>query len=201
MPTDLDNVQKKEAYHHGDLRQALLNATRALVEEKGPMGFSVSEAARGAGVSTAAPYRHFSDRDEMLEGVAAQGMARMADAFRAALRDQTPGSLDALTAVGVGYVAFAEAEPGVFRLMFSIPKKDGSDLKAEAERGQSVVAEQMAAYLGPEVSQEDAQQRAFALWAFVHGVASLRIDGKAEAQMDEAALTEVIRETTRRVLA
>ena len=65
----MDEVTAKTRYHHGDLRQQLITATRALVEEKGPDGFSVSEACRAAGVSTAAPYKHFQDRTEITDGV------------------------------------------------------------------------------------------------------------------------------------
>ncbi|MEM6374564.1 MAG: helix-turn-helix domain-containing protein, partial [Pseudomonadota bacterium] len=65
---------KRTNYHHGDLRADLVEATRRLVEEKGPDRFSVSDACRAAGVSTAAPYRHFEDRDEMLLAVCAEGM-------------------------------------------------------------------------------------------------------------------------------
>ncbi|MEJ8562537.1 TetR/AcrR family transcriptional regulator [Yoonia sp. GPGPB17] len=79
------NAHKRTSYHHGDLRSQLIEATRQLVEEKGPDHFSVSEACRRAGVSTAAPYKHFKDKTEMLREVAAAGMIRQSEQMLAEL--------------------------------------------------------------------------------------------------------------------
>ena len=80
-----DGALKKSRYHHGDLRAGLIEATRRLVEEKGPDGFSVSDACRLAGVSTAAPYKHFKDKNEMLVAMVMEGMVRHRDNMLAAL--------------------------------------------------------------------------------------------------------------------
>jgi AcrR family transcriptional regulator len=92
-----------------------------LVETHGPDGFSVAEAARRAGVSSAAPYKHFKDRPEILRGVVSEAMDRLR-AVNGGRRGSHihHGSLEAVAAVGLAYVSFARAEPGVFRLVFGL---------------------------------------------------------------------------------
>ena len=85
----------RSSYHHGNLRQALVEATVRLIEENGPQGFTLAEAARLAGVSAAAPYRHFTGRDELLEEVARQGFEEFADRLEAAYDDGRPRALTA----------------------------------------------------------------------------------------------------------
>ena len=87
-----DPPSRRTSYHHGDLRAQLIAAVRDLVETHGPDGFSVAEAARRAGVSSAAPYKHFRDRPELLRAVAAEGMDRLRDAMEAGLARHPTGS-------------------------------------------------------------------------------------------------------------
>ena len=126
-----DIPQKRASYHHGDLRTQLIDATRQLVEEKGPDNFSVSEACRRAGVSTAAPYKHFKDKTEMLREVAAQGMTRQSDQMMEELGPLAEGSRARIVALGRVYIRFAIAEPGVFRLMFTWSGETAEDEKLE----------------------------------------------------------------------
>ena len=91
---------RKSAYHHGDLRAGLIEATRQLVEEKGPDGFSVSDACRLAGVSTAAPYKHFKDKSEMIIAMVAEGMVRHRQNMLDALEGVPVGSPERVTALG-----------------------------------------------------------------------------------------------------
>jgi len=86
------HIRRKTRYHHGDLRAQLIEATRQIVEEAGPDHFSVSQACRVAGVSTAAPYRHFRDREEMLSAVTLDGMARHYTQMVAALEGVPPAT-------------------------------------------------------------------------------------------------------------
>ena len=83
----------RKGYHHGNLREALVNATLELIESRGPLGFTLSEAARLAGVSPAAPYRHFSGRDELIAEVARQGFEIFADLLEFAHAKGGPSSL------------------------------------------------------------------------------------------------------------
>ncbi|MEM6480877.1 MAG: TetR/AcrR family transcriptional regulator, partial [Pseudomonadota bacterium] len=109
---------RKDRYHHGDLRECLIEATRRLVEDKGADRFSVSEACRLAGVSTAAPYKHFRDRNDMLVAMVIAGMMRHRERMFAAIKDLPSGSPLRIKALGQEYVDFALKEPGVFRLKF-----------------------------------------------------------------------------------
>jgi len=196
----MEQVRQKSGYHHGDLRQHLVAATRALVEEKGPDLFSVSEAARAAGVSTAAPYRHFGDRTEMLVAVAAEGMAEMTEAAQAAVAEHEPGSDAAITALGLSYVAFAEANPGVFRMMFAGDHKT-DELEAAGERCYSVVLGQIASRFGKPEVDEEIKRATFPLWTFVHGLAFLVIAGKMEFADMEGEVENLVGLATRQLLA
>jgi len=169
----------RPTYHHGDLRAQLIEATRQLVEEKGPDLFSVSEACRRAGVSTAAPYKHFKDKTEMLREVAAAGMRRQSEQMLAEVAPYPEGSRARIVAMGRNYIRFAESEPGVFRLMFTWSGETEEDetLHALGESKYAYVQMEVAKCRGrTEVTDAD-KQSAFTLWSFVHGMSFLSIDG------------------------
>lgn len=171
--------ERRATYHHGDLREGLIQATRELVEAKGPEGFSVSEACRLASVSTAAPYRHFADRGELLEAVALTGFDELTASFIAALEGKEPGSVAAITAIGVAYVTFAEANPGLFRMMFAVCDRS-EEMEASGENCYGILLQQVAIAIGTDLPEPELVRTAFPLWTFVHGLAFLRIDGKME---------------------
>ncbi|MEL6609367.1 MAG: TetR/AcrR family transcriptional regulator [Pseudomonadota bacterium] len=179
--------KRSDRYHHGDLRSQLIEATRRLVEEKGPDHLSVSAASRLAGVSTAAPYKHFKDKDDLLRAVAFGGMLRQQQMMGEALADLPPRSLDRIVAMGRVYIAFAQAEPAVFRLMFGLSGTHGEDaaLTEQGENTFAAVQREVASYRGSDVVEAQDLDRAFQLWSFVHGLSFLLIDGKvAEMDMD-----------------
>jgi len=175
-------VTPKAAYHHGDLRAQLIAAVRELVETHGPDGFSVSEAARRAGVSSAAPYKHFKDRHEILRGVISEAMDRLFAAMEAGAAAYPVGSLEAVAAIGQAYVDFAKGEPGVFRLVFGLTEghENAPDLLAKGEGCFGVVVEAVAACLDLPRGDPDVQRRAYMLWSFVHGHSFLHIDRKTK---------------------
>lgn len=179
-PPAAPTVTPKAAYHHGDLRAQLIAAVRDLVETQGPDGFSVAEAARRAGVSSAAPYKHFKDRHEILRGVVAEAMDRLRAAMEAAAAAHPPGSHEAVAAVGLAYVDFARAGPGVFRLVFGLTEghENAPDLLAKGEGCFGVVVQAAAACLGLPPDAAQVQRRAYLLWSFVHGHSFLTIDRK-----------------------
>ncbi|MEM9708641.1 MAG: TetR/AcrR family transcriptional regulator [Pseudomonadota bacterium] len=195
----MEQVKSKTGYHHGDLRHQLVTATRQLVEEKGPDLFSVSEAARAAGVSTAAPYRHFGDRTELLIAVAHEGFGEMTAAFSSAVAAHQPGTSEALVAVGTAYVEFAEANPGLFKLMFAGEHKTEA-LEEAGHQCYGVVLGQIAQHLGKTEVDDEVMRIGFPLWTFVHGLSFLRIDGKADFAKMHAPVHEIVAFATRQLL-
>jgi AcrR family transcriptional regulator len=173
-------VRRRNAYHHGDLRRALLDATLQLITERGATGFTLREVARRAGVSHNAPYRHFRSSDALLAGVAAEGFTALSAALvRATAGATTP--LDAFVRSGVAYVEFALAHPGRYRVMF------GSRLKKTGHPTLEWAAEQAFNGLvtlikrGQEThvfAEGDAHARAQVAWSLVHGLADLAIAGQ-----------------------
>src|SRR5438045_7326140 len=108
----------RRGYHHGNLREALMKAALDLIAAKGPAGFTFAEAARAAGVSPAAPYRHFRDRDALMADVARRGFERFEQRLAAAWDEGRPSPLAALERMGHAYLGFAREEPAYFSAMF-----------------------------------------------------------------------------------
>lgn len=196
------SIEKKAKYHHGDLRQQLVNGTRMLVEELGADGFSVSEACRRAGVSTAAPYRHFPDRQAMLTAVAEQGMNTLADRFEAAVELASNGTPESIAAIGVAYVEFATEQPGVFRLMFGVAEDNigRAAVKEKGSRCFDVILREVASFLGKQDIDDEVRRTTFPLWIFVHGAAFLSIDGKLDIHDMTDHLPTMISAATIRLL-
>ena len=168
----------KGGYHHGELREALVAAGLSILEEGGDASaLGLREAARRAGVSAMAPYRHFPDKDALLAAVATIGFERLRAALEAADRagEGEETKRDALYAQGQAYVAFACAQPGLFRLMFSA-RSGGARPQAlcEASAAAYAVLSDRVATLVPAAA---AAEEALRSWALVHGIASLAIDG------------------------
>jgi AcrR family transcriptional regulator len=164
-------------YHHGNLKETLIRAALDLIASKGPTGFTFAEAARAAGVSPAAPYRHFRDRDELLAQVALRGFAQLEAALRRAWNDGTPDPLAAFERMGHAYLAFAHAEPAYYAAMFEggVPLDASSDLREASDRAFAAIrlaAEQLVA-LVPPPRRPPALMVALHVWALAHGVASL----------------------------
>ncbi|MCC5979148.1 MAG: TetR/AcrR family transcriptional regulator [Salinarimonas sp.] len=195
-------VTPKSAYHHGDLRAQLIAAVRELVESHGPDGFSVAEAARRAGVSSAAPYKHFKDRHEILRGVVSEAMDRLRGAMEAAAALHPPGSIEAVAAIGQAYVDFARAEPGVFRLVFGLTEghENAPDLLAKGECCFGVVVQAVAASLGSQPGDPNVQRCAYMLWSFVHGHSFLNIDMKTKVTTAEIDDWEYLMRVSRAIL-
>jgi len=160
------------SYHHGDLRTALLQAAGEILEEQGLAALSLREAARRAGVSHNAPYRHFPDRDSLLAALAAQGF----DFLDEALRKRPEGDR------GLGYVEFALAHPQRFRLMCGgqLRFDDHQQLRAQAEGSYANLQRSFADLA------EDAPLAAAAAWSLVHGLANLMLDGHFARGLSES---------------
>jgi AcrR family transcriptional regulator len=168
----------ERGYHHGNLKEALLQAALGLIAEKGAAGFTFADAARMAGVSPAAPYRHFRDRDELLSSIAQRGFEMFESALNAAWDDGRPDTVTAFERVGKAYLKFAREEPAFYSAMFEsgLSIDINPALQAAGERAFGIIraaAERLAALAPPGVTRPPALMMALHIWSMSHGVASL----------------------------
>ncbi len=167
----------RKSYHHGNLREALAEAALKLVEEKGPLGFTMAEAARLAGDSPAAPYRHFRGREELIEEIARQGFEIFADRLERVVDDPLLSALTAFSMAGQVYIDFARAHPGHYAAMFEsgIGLAGDPGLARASDRAMAVLvrlAERLMAHL-PAARRPPARMVANHVWALSHGVVEL----------------------------
>jgi AcrR family transcriptional regulator len=169
-------AKRSASYHHGDLRDALVRAARTILETQGLAALSLRGAARAAGVSPAAPYHHFPDKQALLDAVAAQGFDALTSAMEKRMAKKTdPDSR--LDASGVGYVTFALENPALFRLMFgSGEQRSSADARLREARDRAYGVLQAAV---AETSPDGAANPfvCLRLWALVHGIATLILEG------------------------
>ena len=176
----------KRGYHHGNLRQALVEAALDLIAEKGPNGFTMAEAAKSAEVSAAAPYRHFSGRDDLIAEIATQGYELFADVLNYAYDEGRPSPLAAFEAVGRAYLAFARKYPGHYVAMFEsgLSTSQTPDLAKAADRANRVLtraADALSARIPPERRPPGAMFSAH-ITALSHGIVELYARGKPGAR-------------------
>jgi AcrR family transcriptional regulator len=171
---------RRRGYHHGQLREALIAAARQLLGDRGPEGFSLSDAAKLAGVSPAAPYRHFRDREGLLAEVAAEGFGLFGQRLAAALSSASDPQ-GGFAAMGRAYLAFAREEPGFYAAMFSQraqPADDGAGADGAGGAAYAVLLRGVAGALAQHgAAGVDAEPFARQVWALSHGVASLERAG------------------------
>jgi len=175
--TKHDRDGHSRGYHHGNLKEALVRAALELIAEKGPWGFTFADAARWAGVSPAAPYRHFRDRDELLSDVARRGFEQFEQALAKAWDEGRPEPFAAFERLGKAYLAFARSEPAYYSAMFEagIPLDASPELRLAGDRAFAVLraaSEQLIAQMPPQ-KRPPALMMALHIWALSHGVASL----------------------------
>jgi AcrR family transcriptional regulator len=176
----------RETYHHGDLRDALLLAARDLLAESGTGGVSLREAARRAGVSHNAPYRHFDSREVLLAALSAQGFEELGRRLReAGIAAAKP---DRLASLGRAYLRFAAEERPVFLLMFGGETRaaEHPDLHEAARGAFAVLRKTVAEHGGSEEATEAAALRA---WGVVHGLSHLVATGHLSLERAEASLS------------
>jgi AcrR family transcriptional regulator len=164
-------------YHHGNLKEALLRAALELIAQKGPAGFTFAEAARWAGVSPAAPYRHFRDRDELLASVALRGFQQFETVLARAWDDGRPDTFTAFDRLGKAYLQFARTEQAYYSAMFEagIPLATSPELREAGDRAFAVLraaAEKLCAHV-PAKGRPPVLMVALHIWAMAHGIASL----------------------------
>jgi AcrR family transcriptional regulator len=176
----------RNPYHHGDLRAACLRAAMELLEEGGTTALSLRAVARHAGVSPAAPYRHYADRDALISAVAAVGYRELAEQLAAA--HPSPSSTDDFAAIAVAYVQFALQRPALFRVMFGEPcDRDNGERVAAT----TAISEYVGAIVRQSFPDSNAETLSTAAWALVHGLAFLHLDGKLDASTPEVVSDRV----------
>jgi AcrR family transcriptional regulator len=188
----------KQAYHHKDLRNALIDAALAMLVTEGTNEVTLRELARRLGVTHTAPYAHFEDKAALLEAVANNGFGQLASELEAAEHSaQEP--LQAFRAIGQSYLRFAQNNPNLYRLMFTDPELADDpkcEMSPEGERAFAVVARVIEHVGIPDGA--DVRDVAAAAWSMVHGISMLdidrRINGKTMTRPDQvlALATEMM---------
>ncbi len=173
----------RRSYHHGNLREALVDAALDLISEKGPAGFTFAEAARQAGVSAAAPYRHYRDRDALMADVAKRGFDRFEQQLSAAWNEGKPSLREAFEKLGGAYLAFARKEPAYFAAMFEagLSLTEYRELQEAGDRAFNVLRTACEALIAamPPAKRPPVMMMALHVWSLSHGIASLFARGDA----------------------
>jgi AcrR family transcriptional regulator len=164
-----------EPYHHGNLRQALLDAAETLLADSGPDEISIRAVAKAVGVSHNAPYRHFESRDALLAGLAQRGFEHLVEAFSAGLEGITEPR-EKMMAVSKAYVGFAARNPSIYLLMFNqvLNRLASPELKKASGASLKVVYDVVVELRG----EADAEFHVRGAWAMVHGIALLLIEDR-----------------------
>lgn len=184
----------RRGYHHGNLREALIRGALALIAEKGPAGFTIADAARSAGVSPAAPYRHFRDRDDLMADVARLGFEEFATRLSTAWNEGRPDPFLAFEALGKAYLAFARNEPAFYAAMFEAgsPAEPTAELRQASDRAFNVLrdASEAVCLTLPKDKRPPSMMMALHIWAVSHGIASLFGKGRRKTPMSPEDLLE-----------
>jgi AcrR family transcriptional regulator len=190
----------RRSYHHGNLREALVDAALDLIAEKGPAGFTFAEAARQAGVSPAAPYRHFRDRDALMADVAKRGFERFEKQLATAWDEGRPNLRQAFERVGKAYLAFARDEPAYFSAMFEsgLSVSEHRELQDAGDRAFAVLRGACEALVAamPAAKRPPAMMMALHVWSLSHGIASLFARGDAARRTLPMAPEELLEAAT-----
>ena len=185
-------------YHHGDLRRALIDAARRILEAEGPSALSLRAVAREAGVSPAAPYHHFKDKGELLDAVAMEGWD-MLDVVIARAKDQASSPADALDEIGVSYVCFARDNPALYRVMYDTARDREAlpeDVSKNNDSAYCKVRDTLVAAGAPSSDEIDLELATIAAWCSAHGLAEMagfkQFEHLKEACGGEAAFFKAI---------
>ncbi len=189
--------KRANAYQHGDLRAALIQAGLKLLGEGGVRSLSLRAAAQLAGVSHAAPYRHFRDKDQLVAAIAEEGFRLLTAHMQAELAAAPAGGPEGLRAIGWGYVSFARAHPGYFRTIFGgvVPADRGCtpSLQAAGDEAYQVLRGQIQAGVRDGwLRQGDPEEMSLAAWSLVHGLSMLMIDGQLSAVVPHDAAARAV---------
>lgn len=191
-------------YHHGNLRNALIVAAAELIEERGSNNFSMIDASRRAGVSNAAPYRHFKDRDALLEAVCQVAFMALSEVTDAASRPFDKGTSEHIFALGRAYIEFVTGHPEFYNLMWGeqsvrAMEHDATELKST---GFNTLVESVQALCNEaDLKNGEAVNLATKLWALVHGLSSLALNEHLNKLVPEADAYALLASSTDTFLA
>lgn len=195
-------VRRRGRYHHGNLQRAMVDAALRLLETEGAEALTIRAAARLAGVSHAAPYRHFADKQALLAAVAEEGFRAMVDTMRRARAGQASDPLARFRALGLAYIEFATGHPAYFRVMFGRATADRSAYPSLHEAARSafdLLVEAITECQGAGVvSDGEPEQMALAAWSSAHGLSTLLVDGQLGILRQQA--TEPLGESVTRTI-
>lgn len=195
MTEETTSTERSPRYHHGDLKAALIGATLDLIREKRVEDLSVADAARAAGVSSGAPYRHFKDREELLAHVAAEGFRQLGECTQSAMTSHPTGSIEGIIAGGCAYTEFGASNPELFHLMWGSARA-----KSAHETAQTASTDCYMGFIGgltetmrvQGLGHLDPHQFGAPLWAMVHGFASLVIGQPKMLNTERSAIRDRI---------
>lgn len=177
MSWSKDSGSGRRGYHHGNLREALIQAALDLIAEKGPAGFTFADAARSAGVSSAAPYRHYRDREALLADVARRGFELFGERLARAWNEGKPDPYASFEGLGRAYLAFAREEPAYYSAMFEagVPLSADPALRQASDHAFAVLRNATETLINtlPKENRPPALMMSLHIWALSHGIASL----------------------------
>lgn len=184
--------RRRKPYHHGDLRNAILDAVAAQVSAVGPDGVSLRAAAKTAGVSSAAAFRHFADKRAVMTAIAVEGFRGMIERIHAAIEAAPDDPAARFHAVGASYVTYALDEPERFRVMFraDLIDEDDRDLSAACAELQDALYDGLKPLAGADAASFE--RKALLAWAGVHGLATLAIEGALDDAIPPQARRDVL---------
>ncbi len=191
----------RRAYHHGDLRTALVEEAAAMIAEEGTASITMRALGKRLGVSRMAPYRHFQDKTALLVAVAATGFKRLSDRLRRLEAGAPQSSVEQVRRMGEEYVRFALENPAHYRLMYGREAMARQSLPELREAGNDLFELLVEIFQAHQetggIRRQDPRAQAYVAWSSVHGLASLLIDGQITSAVDVDGL---IRQTTQTVL-
>jgi AcrR family transcriptional regulator len=192
----LPTLKAKRPYHHGDLRAALITTALSLINEHGVKGLALSDAAHLAGVSVAAPYRHFKDKEALLAEIAAEGFAMFRDALARGARSHPDDKVKRLVEMGVAYVDFALQHRSHFKVMWEggVAKANYPEMRQTAHQAY-LLLEEAAKDLHPRAHPPRQQALVRAAWSVVHGYAMLTLEGELPAHGSEQSARNLLRQS------
>lgn len=182
-------MEKRDTYHHGDLRSALIDAGELVLAQSGIDKFSLRKVARLVGVSPSAPAHHFGDTQGLLMAIAAQGFRKLCASMEKHHNDLGPDPREAFTGSGIGYLEFATTSPAVFALMFGPPigKELSEELKVAGDEAFEHLAKNIEILTGNSRSTHpELMETILANWSIVHGFANLAISGGLKSYNDQS---------------